>query len=133
MHFKSLTPTVSGEMRALAPGFAHVTVEAHGLAGGPSAEATSALLDDAARRLAARLDGRAPHDAPHMAAWRAVCTAFGARPSRTRNSVEALAKPALANATNESSRRADPTRRRICCASSASTSEIQAFGTKGLR
>ncbi|MFH8611675.1 B3/4 domain-containing protein [Streptomyces sp. NPDC018029] len=89
--------TVSDEVRALAPGFTHVAVDARGLVNGPSTEATSALLDDAARRLAVRLDGRAPHEDPHMIAWRAAYTAFGAKPSRTRNSAEALAKRALAD------------------------------------
>ncbi|MEU9975275.1 phenylalanine--tRNA ligase beta subunit-related protein [Streptomyces sp. NPDC051014] len=93
----TLTLTVSDEVRALAPGFTHLAVEAHGLVNGPSDEASSALLDDAARRLAARLDGRAPHEDPHMAAWRAVYTAFGSKPSRTRNSAEALARRALAD------------------------------------
>ncbi|MFD1657681.1 B3/4 domain-containing protein [Streptomyces caeni] len=94
----TLTLTVSDEVRALAPGFTHVAIEAAGLVNGPSTEATSALLDDAARRLTARLDGRAPHEDPHMAAWRAVYSAFGAKPSRTRNSAEALAKRALSDA-----------------------------------
>ncbi|PBC65683.1 cytoplasmic protein [Streptomyces sp. Tue6028] len=91
------TLTVSDEVRALAPGFTHVAVEAHGLVNGPSTEATSALLDDAGRRLARRLDGRSPHEDPHMAAWREVYTAFGSKPSRTRNSAEALARRALAD------------------------------------
>lgn len=90
--------TVSDEVRALAPGFIHVTVEAEGLVNTPSGEGTSALLDDAARRLAVRLEGRAPHEDPHMAAWRAAYTAFGAKPARTRNSAEALAKRALSHA-----------------------------------
>ncbi|MBQ1092547.1 B3/4 domain-containing protein [Streptomyces sp. B93] len=118
----TLTLTVSDEVRALAPGFTPVVVEAHGLTNGPSTEASSTLLDDAARRLAARLAGRAPHEDPHMAAWRAphedphmaawraphedphmaawraVYTAFGSKPSRTRNSAEALAKRALSDA-----------------------------------
>ncbi|MFH8486805.1 B3/4 domain-containing protein [Streptomyces longisporoflavus] len=88
--------TVSEEVRALAPGFTHVAIEARGLVNGPSTEATSLLLDEAARRLAERLAGRAPHEDPHMVAWRAAYTAFGAKPSRTRNSAEALAKRALA-------------------------------------
>ncbi|WP_329330347.1 B3/4 domain-containing protein [Streptomyces luteogriseus] len=94
----TLTLTVSDDVRALAPGFTHVAIEAHGLVNGPSNEAGSALLDDAARRLAARLDGRAPHEDPHMAAWRQVYTAFGSKPSRTRNSAEALARRALSDA-----------------------------------
>ncbi|MGW7202519.1 B3/B4 domain-containing protein [Streptomyces sp. NPDC054837] len=89
--------TVSDDVRALAPGFTHVAVEAHGLVNGPSIDASSALLDEAARRLAVRLDGRPPHEDPHMAAWREAYTAFGSKPSRTRNSAEALAKRALAD------------------------------------
>ncbi|GES34200.1 phenylalanine--tRNA ligase beta subunit-related protein [Streptomyces angustmyceticus] len=88
---------VSDEVRALAPGFGYLAVEAHGLTNGPSDEAGAALLDEAARRLAARLDGRAPQDDPHVAAWRAAYTAFGSKPSRTRNSAEALARRALAD------------------------------------
>ncbi|MFF2847862.1 B3/4 domain-containing protein [Streptomyces sp. NPDC058001] len=92
------TLTVSDEVRALTPGFTHVVVAAYGLVNGPSTDGTSALLDDATRRLTARLDGRAPHEDPHMAAWREAYTAFGAKPSRTRNSAEALAKRALSGA-----------------------------------
>ncbi|MFJ6120484.1 B3/4 domain-containing protein [Streptomyces sp. NPDC092129] len=92
------TLTVSDAVRALAPGFTHVAIEAHDLVNGPSTDGTSALLDDSARRLAARLEGRAPHEDPHMTAWREVYAAFGAKPSRTRNSAEALAKRALSDA-----------------------------------
>lgn len=88
---------VSDEVRALAPGFGYLAVEAHGLTNGPSDETSSGLLDEATRRLAERLDGRAPQDDPHIAAWRAAYTAFGSKPSRTRNSAEALAKRALAD------------------------------------
>lgn len=94
----TLTLTVSDEVRALAPGFTYVAVEADGLVNGPSTEGTSTLLDDAARRLAERLGGRPPHEDPHMAAWRETYTAFGSKPSRTRNSAEALAKRALSDA-----------------------------------
>ncbi|MFD0144897.1 MULTISPECIES: B3/B4 domain-containing protein [unclassified Streptomyces] len=92
-----LTLTVSDEVRALVPGFTHLAVEAHGLVNGPSDETSSALLDDAARRLAERLAGRTPDQDPHIAAWRAAYSAFGAKPSRTRNSAEALARRALAD------------------------------------
>ncbi|MFF1512182.1 B3/4 domain-containing protein [Streptomyces sp. NPDC058326] len=93
----TLTLTVSDEVRTLVPGFTALVVEAHGLVNGPSDEASSALLDEAARRLAERLDGRTPDQDPHIAAWRAAYTAFGAKPSRTRNSAEALARRALAD------------------------------------
>ncbi|WP_437100536.1 B3/B4 domain-containing protein [Streptomyces kronopolitis] len=88
---------ISDEVRALAPGFGYLAVEAHGLTNGPSDEAGAALLDEATRRLTERLDGRAPQDDPHLAAWRAAYTAFGSKPSRTRNSAEALARRALAD------------------------------------
>nr|WTB29395.1 phenylalanine--tRNA ligase beta subunit-related protein [Streptomyces sp. NBC_00830] len=92
------TLTVSDDVRTLAPGFTYLAVEARGLVNGESNEDSSALLDDATRRLIARLDGRAPHEDPHVAAWRDTYTAFGAKPSRTRNSAEALAKRALTDA-----------------------------------
>ncbi|MFE4451471.1 B3/4 domain-containing protein [Streptomyces sp. NPDC056796] len=94
----TLTLTISDEVRDLAPGFTYLAVEARGLVNGPSDEASSALLDDAGRRLAERLDGRAPHEDPHVAAWREAYAAFGAKPSRTRNSAEALARRALTDA-----------------------------------
>lgn len=93
----TLSLTVSDEVRDLVPGFVHLAVEAHGLVNGPSTAESSALLDAAAARLAERLDGRAPHEDPHMTAWRAAYTAFGSKPSRTRNSAEALARRALAD------------------------------------
>ncbi|WP_327358274.1 B3/B4 domain-containing protein [Streptomyces sp. NBC_01304] len=93
----TLQLTVSDEVRALVPGFTHLAIEAHGLVNGPSSEASSALLDDAAKRLAERLAGRAPHEDAHIAAWREAYTAFGSKPNRTRNSAEALAKRALAD------------------------------------
>ncbi|MGW5273907.1 B3/B4 domain-containing protein [Streptomyces sp. NPDC004044] len=92
------TLTVSDDVRTLAPGFTCLAVEARGLVNGESNEESSALLDDATRQLVARLDGRAPHEDPHVAAWRDTYTAFGAKPSRTRNSAEALAKRALTDA-----------------------------------
>ncbi|MFB6710386.1 B3/4 domain-containing protein [Streptomyces sp. NPDC056333] len=92
------TLTVSDDVRTLAPGFTYLAVEARGLVNRESNEDSSALLDDATRRLVARLDGRAPHEDPHVAAWRDAYTAFGAKPSRTRNSAEALARRALTDA-----------------------------------
>ncbi|MEU9605411.1 phenylalanine--tRNA ligase beta subunit-related protein [Streptomyces sp. NPDC048057] len=93
----AITLTVSDDVRDLAPGYTHLAIEAYDLVNGPSTEDSSALLDDAARRLAQRLEGRAPHEDPHMVTWRTTFTAFGAKPSRTRNSAEALAKRALAD------------------------------------
>jgi DNA/RNA-binding domain of Phe-tRNA-synthetase-like protein len=90
--------TVSDEVSALAPGFRHLVVEAAGVVNGPSDDHGTALLAEAVRRLTARLEGRPPQEDPHMAAWRAAYTAFGAKPSRFRNSAEALARRALSGA-----------------------------------
>ncbi|MFE0736957.1 B3/4 domain-containing protein [Streptomyces sp. NPDC058855] len=94
----TLTLTVSDEVHALVPGFTHLAIEARDLVNGPSDATSSALLDDAVRRLADRLGGRTPDQDPHVAAWRAAYSAFGAKPSRTRNSAEALARRALTEA-----------------------------------
>ncbi|MCX4798982.1 phenylalanine--tRNA ligase beta subunit-related protein [Streptomyces sp. NBC_01242] len=94
----TLTFTVADDVRTLVPGFTHLAVEARGLVNGPSNDESSALLDEATRLLSERLDGRAPHEDSHLAAWRDACTAFGAKPSRTRNSAEALARRALTDA-----------------------------------
>lgn len=94
----TLRTHVSDEVRTLAPGFAHVAVVARGLVGGPSDAAGAALLDDAARRLTERLGGTPPQQDPHMQAWRAAYAAFGAKPSKFRNSAEALARRALGDA-----------------------------------
>src|SRR5215831_3533484 len=48
------------------------------------------LLARAEIRARITLDGRAPEDVPHVADWRAAYRAFGAKPQRTRPSVEAL-------------------------------------------
>ncbi|MFE9133176.1 B3/4 domain-containing protein [Streptomyces sp. NPDC007355] len=93
----TLTLTVSDEVRTLVPGFTALVIEARGLVNGPSDDTSAALLDEAARRLAERLGGRTPDQDPHIAAWRAAYSAFGAKPSRTRNSAEALARRALAD------------------------------------
>lgn len=92
-----LTLAVDDAVHALVPGFRHLAVRAVGLVNGPSDDRSSALLARAEQRLAERLAGRPPHEEPHIVAWRAAYSAFGAKPSRTRNSAEALARRALAD------------------------------------
>ena len=67
---------------------------ADGVANGPSDAAGDALLRDAEGACAARGLERAADD-PHIAAWRAAYSAFGAKPSRYPNSAEALAARVL--------------------------------------
>jgi len=75
---------------ALCPGYAALLITADGLVPGPSDAASDALLATAAARAAALLDGRAPEELEHVRQWREAYRAFGARPQRTRPSVEAL-------------------------------------------
>jgi DNA/RNA-binding domain of Phe-tRNA-synthetase-like protein len=79
---------------ALRPDYRAVLVAVDGLVSGPSDEASEAALraaEDAAREA---LRDRPPEQLPHVAAWREAYRAFGARPQRTRNSLEALLRRA---------------------------------------
>jgi DNA/RNA-binding domain of Phe-tRNA-synthetase-like protein len=82
--------TVDAAVFDLRPDYRAVLLTADGLRGGPGDATSERMVEDAedtARRL---LDGRAPEQLPHPAAWREAYRAFGAKPQRTRPSVEAL-------------------------------------------
>jgi DNA/RNA-binding domain of Phe-tRNA-synthetase-like protein len=81
---------VAPEVWALQPGYAALLVVAEGLRPGPSDEATDALLASAEGRARKRLGGSRPEELPEVAEWREAFRAFGAKPQRTRPSVEAL-------------------------------------------
>ena len=66
-----------------------------GLVPGPADEASEALLQAAEAAARESLRPTAPVDQlPHVAAWREAYRAFGAKPQRTRNSLEALLRRA---------------------------------------
>jgi DNA/RNA-binding domain of Phe-tRNA-synthetase-like protein len=74
----------------LRPDYRALLLTADGLRGGPSDATSERILEDAeatARRL---LGGQPPEQLPELAAWREAYRAFGAKPQRTRPSVEAL-------------------------------------------
>jgi DNA/RNA-binding domain of Phe-tRNA-synthetase-like protein len=77
-------------VHALRPDYRALLVLAEGLAAGPSDIASDALLVAAEQRARVRLDGSPPELHPNVAAWRDAFRAFGAKPQRTRSSVEAL-------------------------------------------
>jgi DNA/RNA-binding domain of Phe-tRNA-synthetase-like protein len=81
---------VDAAVFALCPGYAALLVTADGLVPGPSDAASDALLTAAAARATALLDGRPPEELAHVRQWREAYRAFGAKPQRTRPSVEAL-------------------------------------------
>jgi DNA/RNA-binding domain of Phe-tRNA-synthetase-like protein len=81
---------VTDEVRALRPDYAALLITADGLQPGPSDEASEAILAAAGQRAAKHLAGSRPEDLPQVAQWREAFRAFGAKPQRTRPSVEAL-------------------------------------------
>ena len=78
----------------LRPDYRALLLAVDGLVPGPSDRDSDALL--AAAEAAARevLDGGPAEELPHVAAWREAYRAFGAKPQRTRNSLEALLRRA---------------------------------------
>ncbi len=82
--------TIDQSVLDLRPDYRALLILADGLDPGPSDDASATLLRDAEAHAAARLDGRAPEVLEPVAQWRAAYRAFGAKPQRTRPSVEAL-------------------------------------------
>ncbi|KAB8175374.1 B3/4 domain-containing protein [Microbispora catharanthi] len=76
---------VDDAVTALRPDFAVLVVCAHGLRNGPSDDRSRAWLADAAVHAV-------PLDDERIEAWRAAYRAFGAKPQRTRPSVDALVR-----------------------------------------
>jgi DNA/RNA-binding domain of Phe-tRNA-synthetase-like protein len=79
---------------ALRPDYRVLLLAVGGIDPGPGDQASDALL--AAAEAAAReaLGGGPAEQLPHVAAWRDAYRAFGAKPQRTRNSLEALLRRA---------------------------------------
>jgi len=75
---------------ALRPDYRALLLAVDGLTPGPSDDASEALLQTARAAARAALAGRPAEELPPVAAWRAAYRAFGAKPQRTRNSLEAL-------------------------------------------
>ena len=85
---------VDAAVFALRPDYRVLLLAVDGLVPGPGDQASDALL--AAAEAAAReaLRGGPVEQVPHVAAWREAYRAFGAKPQRTRNSLEALLRRA---------------------------------------
>jgi DNA/RNA-binding domain of Phe-tRNA-synthetase-like protein len=82
----SVAPDVFG----LRPDYRVLVMVAEGLEPGLPDAASEELLAGAEARARVTLDGQAPEDLPRVADWRAAYRTFGAKPQRTRPSVEAL-------------------------------------------
>lgn len=75
---------------ALRPDYRTVLLAADGLLAAPSDAAGEALLQRAEAAARRALSQTAVEELPRVASWRDAYRAFGAKPQRTRNSVEAL-------------------------------------------
>ena len=93
-HATGVSVSVDGDVFAAHPEYVALIMLAEGIGNGPSDEDTSAVLDEAEEHLRARGLTR-PADDPHIAAWRAAFSAFGAKPSRYPSSAESLAARVL--------------------------------------
>lgn len=86
--------SVAEEVLALRPDYRALLVVVDGLEPGAGDEASERLLVRAEEHARALLAERPVEELPHVEAWRAAYRAFGAKPQRTRNSLEALTRRA---------------------------------------
>lgn len=99
VHFGVLESFLAGSfvdaaVTSLRPDYRAVLLAVDGLQPGPSDAAGDALLREAETSANAALADRPVEQVPHVAAWRDAYRAFGAKPQRTRNSLEALLRRA---------------------------------------
>ena len=85
---------VDAAVFALRPDYRAVLLAVDGLVPGPSDEASDALLRAAEVAAREMLGDRPVDELPRVAAWRDAYRAFGAKPQRNRNSLEALLRRA---------------------------------------
>jgi DNA/RNA-binding domain of Phe-tRNA-synthetase-like protein len=83
-------------VRDLRPDYRAVLLAVDGIEPGPGDETSEALLRAAEEAARLALADRPVEQLPHVAAWREAYRAFGAKPQRTRNSLEALLRRAEA-------------------------------------
>ena len=86
--------SVAPEVVALRPGYRALLLAVDGIVPGPSDAAGEELLLRAEASARAALAAGAVEELPHVAAWREAYRAFGAKPQRTRSSLEALLRRA---------------------------------------
>lgn len=85
---------VDDAVSALRPDYRAVLVAAAGLVPSAGDDASEALLRQAESFARHALREHSVDQLPHIAAWREAYRGFGAKPQRTRNSVEALTRRA---------------------------------------
>ena len=85
---------VDSAVFALRPDYRALLLAVDGIVPGPGDQDSDALLQAAQAAARRALNGGPAEELPHVAAWREAYRAFGAKPQRTRNSLEALLRRA---------------------------------------
>lgn len=85
---------VDGAVFLLRPDYRALLLAVDGIDPGPTDDHSEALLRRAEEAAAGFLTDLSVDQLPHVAAWREAYRAFGAKPQRTRNSLEALTRRA---------------------------------------
>jgi DNA/RNA-binding domain of Phe-tRNA-synthetase-like protein len=85
---------VGAAVFALRPDYRAMLLAVDGIVPGPGDQASDALLQAAEAAATGALRDQPLEQLPHVAAWREAYRAFGAKPQRTRNSLEALLRRA---------------------------------------
>lgn len=86
--------TVDEAVLALRPDYRVMLLAVDGIEPGPGDETSEALLRKAESTATEAMQGRKVDELPHIAAWREAYRAFGTKPQRFRNSLEALMRRA---------------------------------------
>jgi len=86
--------TVDDTVATLRPDYRALLIGVSGLARDAGPNAGESLLAHAEKVARELLSGASVEELPHVAAWREAYRAFGAKPQRTRNSLEALTRRA---------------------------------------
>ncbi|KAJ6120964.1 Phenylalanyl-tRNA synthetase [Penicillium sp. IBT 18751x] len=85
---------VAPEIFELRPDYRALLMVVEGIPPGPSDEHSEALLQEAESTVKGLLSKQPVTELPHIAAWRETYKSFGAKPQKTRNSLEALTRRA---------------------------------------
>ncbi|KAK9849855.1 Phenylalanyl-tRNA synthetase [Penicillium brevicompactum] len=85
---------VAQDIFKLRPDYRVLLMVVEGISPGPSDEASESLLKEAESCVKDLLSKHPITEIPHIAAWREAYKAFGAKPQKTQNSLEALTRRA---------------------------------------
>lgn len=97
MKQESIYFTISSEVFSRFPGYVRGVVVAHGVTNGKSTEELISLLREAEDSVRRQLDLEKLAEHPRIASWREAYRSFGAKPSKFRPSIEAMARRVLRN------------------------------------